>query len=401
MRILHVASEHPPLQVFGLGRYVCDLSRALAQKGHSVHVLTNSIGGQDQDVVDHGVYIHRVDSPPPPKPPSQGAPVLAFNLHLQQRAEVLGRKGLGNPEVVVSHDWLTVLAGHRLARRLGLPHVWTVHDTVHGKRAGKIEEVEDRVAFDLEMWGAKSADLVLVNSRAIGDEVAEVFRGERARMGLLHPGLDPERFTWPQSVRRVEAFRSVLAARDELLITYCGRLDLEKGIDTLLNAIPILCRKVPKLRVALAGRGVLQPMIADHIRQLGLESVVQLHGYLEGKVLEQFYRVSDLHVCPSHYEPFGLVALEAMAAGAPVVVSATGGLTDIVSSPEVGRTFPPRDIAALAGVLEELALDPQLRRRIGEAGRRHARATFSWSVLAEEALRQYGRVVAAAERVTA
>jgi glycosyltransferase involved in cell wall biosynthesis len=103
MRILHVASEHPPQEVYGLGRYVCDLSRELAAQGHSVHVLTNSISGRDQDVVDHGVALHRVDFPPPPKPSGEHAPALAFNLHLQQRATALGRMGLGDPEIVISH----------------------------------------------------------------------------------------------------------------------------------------------------------------------------------------------------------------------------------------------------------------------------------------------------------
>lgn len=139
MRILHVCSEYPPQKVFGLGRYVSDLSRELASQGHEVAVLTNSLGGVDRDLVDQSVQVHRVEFPPPPMPPTPGAPVMAFNVHLQQRARALGREGLGDPEVVVSHDWLTAVAGHRIARRLDLPHVWTVHDTVHGKRFGKIE----------------------------------------------------------------------------------------------------------------------------------------------------------------------------------------------------------------------------------------------------------------------
>lgn len=394
MRILHVASEYPPLPIFGLGRYVCDLSRALAAAGHEVHVLTNSMGGENQDVVDRGVRIHRVDFPPPPKPPSPAAPVLAFNLHLQQRAHSLGREGLGNPEVVVSHDWLTALAGERLARRYKVPHVWTVHDTVVGKRSGKVVELEDQVAKGIETWVAHHADLVLVNSRAIGEEVTSAYGADPGVLRLLYPGVDVARFDWTISGRRQEAFRRVFAEPDEFLITYCGRLDLEKGIDTLINAFLILLRDVPKARLAIVGRGTLEPTIRDHIAQLGLEDSVRLHGYLEGKVLEQFYRSSDLHVCPSHYEPFGLVAAEAMAAGAPVVASATGGLVDIVSSTAVGRTFPPRDIGALSGILKELALDPALRERLAEAGRRHVGLRFAWPVLAEEAVRLYAEAMA-------
>src|SRR5258708_1419911 len=122
MRILHVSSEHPPQKVFGLGRYVCDLSRELVCQGHEVHVLTNSVGSDVQDVEDRGVRIHRVDYPPPPKPPGTLSSVLAFNLHLQQRAHSLGKDRLGNPEVVVSHDWLTAGAGDRRGARLCWSH---------------------------------------------------------------------------------------------------------------------------------------------------------------------------------------------------------------------------------------------------------------------------------------
>src|SRR4051812_47129400 len=127
MRILHLSSEYPPQQVFGLGRYVQGLSRALAGAGHVVHVITNSVGGGEQDVRMDGVGVHRVDFPPPPKPPTDIAPVMAFNAFLLRRAYALGKPALGDPEVIVSHDWLTALAGSRLAAAWGIPHVWTVH----------------------------------------------------------------------------------------------------------------------------------------------------------------------------------------------------------------------------------------------------------------------------------
>lgn len=398
MRILHVSSEHPPQKVFGLGRYVSDLSRHLALQGHEVHVLTNSIGGPEQDVIDQGVCVHRVEYPPPPKAPSAGGPVMSFNLHLQQRAHALGKAKLGNPEVVVSHDWLTALAGHRIARRFGVTHAWTVHDTVFGKRSCKPAEPEDPLTFHLESWATKSADLVLVNSRAIGDEIAGPYKGDRRRMALLHPGIDPAQFTGEVAPERLSAFRSVFALPEEFLVTYSGRLDPEKGIDTLIEAFSILRKLIPRSRLAMAGQGRLQPQIEDHVRKLGLEREVRLYGYLQGPVLAHFYRVSDVHICPSHYEPFGLVAAEAMASGTPVVVSDTGGLTDIVSSPAVGRTFPPRDAEALAEILGALAQDEHLRVKLGEAGKAHILKGFSWSTLAGRAHEIYASLLTSARR---
>jgi glycosyltransferase involved in cell wall biosynthesis len=318
---------------------------------------------------------------------------MAFNLHLQQRAHGLGRKGLGDPEVVVSHDWLTAIAGHRIARRLGVPHIWTVHDTVYGKRFGKIQEVEDKVSHSIESWATKEADLLLVNSMAIGAEMAEVHGADRSRVELLHPGIDPDACQCTQGDSRLESFRSLFAEPDEVLVTFTGRLDLEKGIDTLINGFAILRSRFPKVRLAIAGRGVLRPTIEEHLKKLGLERQVSLCGYLEGQVLRSFYKVGDVQVCPSHYEPFGLVAVEAMAAGTAVVVSDTGGLKDIVSSSKVGRRFPSGNTAALADTLFELVGNPGIRRRLGQAGRKHALQQFAWSRLARKAVALYERAL--------
>jgi glycogen(starch) synthase len=318
---------------------------------------------------------------------------MAFNLHLQQRAKSLGRKGLGDPEVVVSHDWLTAIAGHRIARRWGLPHVWTVHDTVYGKRLGKIADMEARVVHPIELWATREADLILVNSVAIGEEIEKVHGADRERVELLHPGIDPDSCRSTQEESRLTTFRSVFANPEEILITFVGRLDLEKGIDTLVNGFSILRGRLPNARLAIAGRGVLLPTIEGHIKKLNLERSVSLCGYLEGQVLRSFYRVSDLHVCPSHYEPFGLVALEAMAVGTPVIVSDTGGLRDIVSSGKVGRRFPVGDPGALAETMFEVANHQGLRRQIGQAGRKHALQKFSWSSLAPRAASLYERAL--------
>jgi glycosyltransferase involved in cell wall biosynthesis len=185
------------------------------------------------------------------------------------------------------------------------------------------------------------------------------------------------------------------------LVTFTGRLDLEKGVDTLINAFALLKSRLPRIRLAIAGRGVLRPTIEGHLQKLKLDREVTLCGYLEGQVLRSFYKVSDIQVCPSHYEPFGLVALEAMAVGTAVVVSDTGGLRDIVSSGKVGRRFSARNPGELADTLFELANSPGLRRQIGEAGRKHALQHFAWSVLAKRAIVLFGHAIEAKNAVPA
>lgn len=185
----------------------------------------------------------------------------------------------------------------------------------------------------------------------------------------------------------------MFAEPEEILVTYAGRLDIEKGIDTLINAFALLRKQEPRARLAIAGEGDLRATIEEHLRKLRLGDAVQLVGYLRGEVLTGFYCVSDIHVCPSHYEPFGIVALEAMAAGTAVVASATGGLTDILTGRSVGRLFPPRNAEALASVLLELARDADLRKRIGQAGAARVRDHFAWSVMARKAVSHYETAV--------
>jgi len=324
---------------------------------------------------------------------------MAFNVHLQQRAHALGREGLGNPEIVVSHDWLTAVAGHRIARRLGIPHVWTVHDTVYGKRFGKIAELDDRVSHAVELWATRTADYILVNSLAIGEEIEKVHGAVRERIGLLHPGIDCASCECTQEESRLQAFRGLLAKPDEVLITFAGRLDIEKGVDTLVNAFSLVKQRIPAVRLVIAGRGTLGPTIEEHVKRLRLEASVSLCGYLEGQVLRSLYKVSDMHVCPSHYEPFGLVALEAMSAGTPVVVSDTGGLKDIVVSPKVGRKFPPGNATVLSETMFELAKNPGLRRQIARSGKKHVNDKFSWSRLAPVAISLYQRALEATKPV--
>lgn len=399
MRILHLSSEYPPQKIYGLGRYVCGLSRELAAQGHEVHVLTNSMGGIDQDVIDDGVHIHRIDHPMPPKPEGTIPPVLVFNLFLQQRSFDLGLAGLGQPEVIVSHDYLTAPAGHRLARRWGLPHIWTAHDSIHGKRFGAVRDADDLAVKEIERLAAGEADLVLVNSNALRQEMLEHYGAPQGRIGLLPGGVNTTTFSALQSPARLAAFRECLAGNDEILVTYVGRLDPEKGIDTLINAFAEAKRMIPALKLAIAGSGDLQATILQHINQLHLNDSIQLPGYLQGEVLKHFYGISDIHVCPSHYEPFGLVALEAMAAGAAVIVSDTGGLTDIVGGKDHGIKVEPRNIGKLAEALIKLGSDRTRRKQLAQGARKRAEA-FAWSEITRLAVAFYRKACNHNERKT-
>ncbi len=162
IRILHIASEYPPLQVFGLGRAVNDLAVAQARQGCDVHVVTNSIGGRDEEKVVDGVHVHRITFPPPPKPPDDTMAVQQFNISaLETAAQV------GEPDVVHVHDWLTVLAGRMLTwLHPGAKLVCTIHDTSHGKHFGQLT-MPQQYAAHLERWIGQEADTIICCSQYV------------------------------------------------------------------------------------------------------------------------------------------------------------------------------------------------------------------------------------------
>ena len=177
-----------------------------------------------------------------------------------------------------------------------------------------------------------------------------------------------------------------------------GRLDPEKGIECLLEAMGKVAPVYAKARLVLAGKGRLQQSLQEQAARLGIGNRVQFAGYVAGKPLAALYRSASLVVVPSRYEPFGIVALEGMVCGSPVIVAQTGGLAEIVVPEETGLSFPPGDATVLAQQMLSLLHDDGKAKRLGEAGQRRARDQYAWTNLAESTLEAYattGQAVAA------
>jgi GT2 family glycosyltransferase/glycosyltransferase involved in cell wall biosynthesis len=372
-----LSSEYPPAKVYGLGRYVHGLARAQAAAGDEVFVLTNSSGGAEDGVTIDGVRLHRIAFPNPPRPANGHGEVLQFNHGLVCR--FLDRRAVfGAVDVVASHDWLTALAAREIARVLGAPLVVTFHDEVVGKHFGNLDP-EALFVRDLEALTAHDATRVIANSRFIAGEVSRHYGVASRRIETVHGGIDPALLD-VAAPDRVADFRSVLAGEDDLLIGYCGRFDQEKGLGTLAEAALAVARARPDVRFVFAGSGREEAALRERLAPLGPRA--KFLGYLGGEALAYFYRAVDVTVVPSIYEPLGLVALEGMLAEAAVVVSAAGGLPELVEHEKSGLVVPPGDAGALAEALVRLAEDALLRERLGAAGAARARTEFSWSRIA-------------------
>jgi len=386
MRILHLASEYPPQQVFGLGRFVCDLAEEQVRQGHAVTVITNSVGSETSAVKQRGVQVLRVEYPPPPKPVSTSGCVMVFNTLLLARAASLGRRSLRSFDVVCSHDWLTAPASQALHNELGVPHICTFHDTVAGKSLGQKDD-GDKFAVQVERWTVQNATHIIANSNATKKELVEVYNTDPSKVSVVPCAVAPSSFEVASDQVRVSAFRQAIAESDELIVLYVGRLDPEKGIDTLLEAFE--AARIDGARLCLAGRGKLLGDLREKAKHLGLEGRVAFLGYVENPVLAHLYHCSDMLVCPSLYEPFGMVVPEAMLQGVPVIASSVGGLEEQIEEGRTGLLVPSGNVPALATAIRRLAENPVLRKALGTAARDVVLHHRTWTPVCKQTLDVY------------
>jgi glycogen(starch) synthase len=400
-RILMLSWEYPPFLVGGLGRHVHALATSLAAAGHRVTVVTRHAPGALREEYAEGVHIVRAPDDPPDFPVEDGNLLgwtVAFNHTLTRAALRAARTG--RYDVVHAHDWLVAHAAVTLREHLDVPLVATIHATESGRHQGFLPAAHNRTIDAVERWLAREAVRVIVCSEYMRREVVRLFEVPQAHTDVVPNGVDVLR--WYARPRAVAAARSSFAGTGAPLLSFAGRLVYEKGVQHLIAALPRLLRDHPGLRVVVAGDG---PYRAE------LEALapppVTFAGFLSGHSLTALMGASDCYVVPSIYEPFGMVALEAAAAGTPVAVSATGGLAEIIEHGVTGVRFAPQDPASLAESVGAVLADREYARRLARHGRRRVRDDFAWPAIAArtagvyEAAHAKGRVIREAEEVLA
>lgn len=370
-RVLTLSWEYPPVVEGGLARHVHKLSEALVRAGDHVDVLTRGLTTQPPTPERRGgVLVHR--APEPPKPED----VSRFVRWIARMNQGMTRAGaaLPRPDVVHGHDWLIGRAASRLADHHGVPLVVTIHATEHGRHQGWVQRRPQRTIHELERALARRADRVVVCSRFMADHVADVFGVEAV---VIPNGIDLADLAPPADL---PGLRARFAAPEERLVLLAGRLMYEKGFQDALDALATVVRRVPGVRFVVAGTGPHREELERQAGALGLADRGTFLGWAGDEVLHGLYRVADVCVVPSRYEPFGLVPLEAMASGCPVIAADVGGLREVVPG-RTGLRFAAADSVALARVLEWSLTNPALRMRLRDEARRHL-AGFDWDDVA-------------------
>jgi glycogen(starch) synthase len=390
-RCLILSWEYPPIVEGGLARHVRKLSEGLVPQDVDVHVLTRGDERMPAEEEREGVIVHRVREPRRPRDLGEfvtwvehmNADMLAAGVELGDRFAF---------DVVHGHDWLVAVAGDHLANRFRCPLLTTIHATEYGRHQGWVEKHPQSYIHGVERWMANRAERVITCSHYMRAHVSDIYDLEESRITVIPNGIDPLDL---QPVDDLAALRRRFAAPGQRLVLLVGRLVYEKGFQLALEALPGVIERLGDVRYLVAGSGTHEAELRAQADELGLHEHGTFLGWIGDDVLHSLYRIADLCVVPSIYEPFGLVALEAMASGCPCIVADTGGLREVVPNEDVGLRFRSRDPDSLAQMVERVLTDGALRDRLVAEASEHV-LRFDWTEVAERTAAIYSRLGRAA-----
>ncbi len=380
MRIALLSWDYPPRSVGGIAAHVVDLSRSLARAGHEVTVLTARTRGTAADETIEGVRVLRASTELPWLPSDDPvAQAASANHHLVKLLRLFDG---WRPDVVHAHDWNVSWAADTLADLCRAPLVVTFHGTERGRHGGEVPAGDPSAINSVEAWLAYRAAGIICLSDFMSQQVIDGFELPPDRVTRVPNGMSVER--WAPGDE---------APPREVLVVAWGRVAYEKGFQVLAGAIARLRHRVPGIHCVIAGRG---PYLAELQLQIDVEGVgdlVHLAGFVPGHELRSLLHRAGCVVIPSLYEPYGFVALEAMAAGAPVVAARTGGLTEIVAGTDAGLMFEPGNRDELADRISEVLTGPEVAGRLQLGAAELLREHYSWGAIARMTAGVYERLL--------
>lgn len=372
-----VVWEYPPETASGVAVHVDGLSHAMARAGHEIVVITRSHRSLEPDSDSAGVRVLRVDTDLPwIDTDSEVARTASANHHLVARASALGD---WRPEVVHCHDWRSAWAGDVLAQLYRVPLVTTFHGTERSRHGGHLPPGRSSDINAVEWWLAFRAQRIIASTRLLAREIATDFELDPALIVRIPHGIDPE---WWRAGHHVDP------PPHPLILTW-GRVQYEKGFQVLARAISTLRPRLNGIECVIAGRGSYLPELQSQIDIEGVSDIVRLPGFLSDNALRDAIHRASCVVIPSMYEPFGIVALEAMAGGAALIVAETGGLAELVGGTGAALTFEPGNADELADRIEQLVSDRELGAELRARSARLLDATYTWSAIAQRTVEVY------------
>ncbi|HKZ87854.1 MAG TPA: glycosyltransferase family 4 protein [Candidatus Bathyarchaeia archaeon] len=389
LNVMMFSWEFPPRVIGGISPHVFFLSKSLAKNGVKVHVVTCDFPGAPAHENIDGVEVYRVDSYKNPSP-DFATWVYLMNLNMQKEAAAIAAKLPDKIDVFHAHDWLVADAGIGLKHVFRKPLLATMHSTEIGRRDG-VHTITERMIHETEAWLTYEAWRVVCCSDYMVQHVKWAFGLPNDKLSMIPNGVNPQIYDGLEK-QDMGAFRAKFALPQEKIVLYVGRLVYEKGIHIFINAIPKVVQKTDA-KFIIVGSGYMQEQLSNIVKSMGLEHKVLFTGFVEEENLLKLQKIADVSVVPSLFEPFGIVALEAMAAKSPVVVSDTGGLSEIVDHDITGVKVYPNNADSLAWGIIKVLTDGAYRNRIRENAYKKIQEKYDWDKIAQQTRYMYETIL--------
>jgi glycogen(starch) synthase len=389
LNVMMLTWEFPPRVIGGISPHVYFLSKSLAKNGVKVYVVTCDFPGAPAHEVIDDVEVYRVDSYRNPSP-DFATWVYLMNVNMQREAAALVSSLAGKIDVFHAHDWLVANAGIGLKHVFRKPLLVTMHSTEIGRREGAHTATE-RMIHETEAWLTYEAWRVICCSEYMMSHVKWAFGLPTDKLAMVPNGVNTHVYKHVEK-QDLTLFRSKFTLPEEKLVLFVGRLVYEKGAHVLINAIPkVLARANAKF--VIVGSGYMKAQLSNIVKSMGLEHKVLFTGFVDDETLLKLQKCADVSVVPSLFEPFGIVALEAMAAKSPVVVSDTGGLSEIVEHDVTGVKVYPNNPESLAWGITKILLDAAYSNRIRENAYQRVQEKYNWDKIAQQTKQIYESVL--------
>lgn len=387
MKILMLTWEYPPRIVGGIARVVNDLSKRLIKDGHEVTVVTYREGNAPYFEDDKGVKVYRIDNYMI-NPNNFIDWIMQMNFNMVAKAsEIIASEG--KFDVIHAHDWLVAYAAKTLKNSYHTPIVSTIHATESGRNSGIHDETQ-RYINDTEWMLTYESTEVIVNSNYMKRELQSLFGLPFEKINVVPNGINVNMFS---GIERDYEFRRKYALDNEKIILFMGRLVYEKGIQHLISAMPKILAGYHDAKLVIAGKGGMTNELKAQVNSMGISNKVYFTGYMDSKQVCKMYKCADVSVFPSTYEPFGIVALEAMLSGTPVVVSDIGGLNEIVEHRENGMKSYAGNPNSIADSILELLYNPQLSQEVVKKARNMVKNEYNWAKIAQDTHFTYQKAI--------
>jgi glycogen(starch) synthase len=389
LSVMMLTWEFPPRIIGGISPHVYNLSKSLAKSGVKVYVVTCDFPKAPQRENIDGVEVFRIDSYKNPAP-DFATWVYLMNVNMQKEAAALARSLGAKIDVFHAHDWLVATAGIGLKHVFRKPFFATIHSTEIGRRNG-IHFDYERMIHETEAWLTYEAWKVVCCSDYMVSHVRWAFGLPTDKLIMVPNGVNTEVYEKTEK-EDLGQFRNRFALPQEKIVLFVGRLVYEKGVHVLVNSVPKVLAKT-NAKIIIVGNGYMRDQLANVVKGMGLTHKVLFTGFVDDETLRKLQICADVSVVPSLFEPFGIVALEAMAAKSPVVVSDTGGLSEIVNHDVDGVKVYTDNPDSLAWGITRALTDETYANKLRTNAYKKVLEKYNWDKIAQQTKNIYETVL--------